>query len=158
MGPPTRSYFDDFTRQPTQESRTPSSSNLPRAVASVPEAQSIIGPDGALYYRASSRRCYHCMKEGHIRSQCPLLSSSVYGTVMLGPEHPDTPTVTRQVPPPRVRFEEVNTVEPVDRPSGRDSVTDHRIMEISDDEDFEWEEEEEDRMYGEGRDHSDQEN
>ena len=158
MGPPTRAYFDDFTRQPTQGSRISQGSNPPRTVASVPEAQSIIGPDGALYYRAHPSHCYHCMKKGHIRSQCPLLGSSVHGTVMLGPEHPDTPTVTRQGPPRRVRFEEVNTIEPVVRPSVGDSTAAHRITDISDDEDFEWEEEEEERMYGEGRDHSDQEN
>ena len=89
MGPPTRSYFDGFTRQPTQGSRIPQGSNSPRAVGNTPEAQSIIGPDGAVYYRARSRRCYHCLEEGHIRPQCPLLRSSIR-SITLGPEHPDT--------------------------------------------------------------------
>ena len=66
--------------------------------------------------------------------------------------------MTRQVPPPRVRYEEVNTVEPVVRTSVLDSAAYHRITEISDDEGFEWKEEEQKRMYGEGGDHSDQEN
>lgn len=96
VGPPTHSYFDNFTRQPTQGSRIPPSSNArsgsyppPHASGNAPEAQSIVGPDGALYYRARTRRCYHCQEEGHIRPQCPLLRSSIR-SITLGPEHPDT--------------------------------------------------------------------
>jgi len=97
IGPPTHSYFDNFTRQRQQGSGISQQSNPPPrtypssgAYGNTPESEPIVDPNGALYYQARPRRCYHCLEEGHIRPQCPRLRSSIPRMVTLGPEHPDT--------------------------------------------------------------------
>jgi len=97
IGPPTHSYFDNFKRQPAQGSRISQPSNPPSCIypssgtyGNTLESEPIVGPNGALYYQARLRRCYHCLEEEHIRPQCPLLRSSILRMVPFGPEHPDT--------------------------------------------------------------------
>jgi len=135
---------------------------LPYTYERATEPESIIGPDGMLYYPSCPPLCNYCQEEGHLRPQCPKLCDLTPRMTELGPEHPDTPVAPRKVPPPRVHCEEVNAVEHVMKPSVLDRATIHEVTTVEvdslarrecarklensdgddDDEDFEWEEEE----------------
>ncbi|RPA94224.1 hypothetical protein L873DRAFT_1466926 [Choiromyces venosus 120613-1] len=170
VGPPTRSYFDDFTRRPTESSCLAQASNLPpggylpaRPYDSVPASQPIVGPNGMLYYPSRPRICYHCQEEGHLRQQCPRLHGSMPRTDILGPEHPDTPAMPWKGPSAQTHDRLVNVVEIVARSSvcdrekvGEVTTTEidsadlmkfvHKFASDAENEELEYEEEEEEEI------------
>jgi len=94
------------------------------------EPESIIGPDGMLYYPSCPPPCNYCQEEGHLCPQCPKLCDLTPRMTELGPEHIDTPIAPRKVPPPRVHYEEVNAVELVMKPSVLDRATIYEFTKV----------------------------
>ena len=166
-GPSTRSYFEDSTRRSTESSRYAKVNSQPAGSYASPntyenssEPPAFRDANGVWYYPGRPLACFYCEEEGHMRSQCPRLRSTAPRMTELGPEHPDTPVAPRKVPPPPVRFEEVNAVEIVIGPLVLDEGKIHDVATIEvyspdkmecvqriqngddDDDDFEWEEEE----------------
>lgn len=129
IGPPTHSYFDNFTWQLTQGSRFPPVSNPPlsnspppRTCGNAPGPQSIGGPNGVLYYLSRPRTCYQCGEEGHLRPQCPRFHAPIPATRVLGPEHPDTLSQPKEESSAQAGGRPVNVIEIAARSSALDGM------------------------------------